>query len=222
MNSTTYYKWREISKIPSSPGVYAWYYSPEITDFDLNKTIDEIQYYKNNGNQELALKAATDFIAKYIFKYFREDAYHVVIYGSLKPKYEGYIQHKPELSRELLRRIVENPKRLITLKQILENSAPNFASPLYIGMSENLNDRLKRHKRLIEKCYSDSGNSNNEVESIFDTSNCEQDFARRIYSRNIPPTRLFVMVNIMENIGKQYLDLENILNRIHYPLLGRN
>ena len=40
--------------------------------------------------------------------------------------------------------------------------------------------------------------------------------------RNILPAQLFVVINIIKDNGKRYIDLENILNRIHYPLLGRN
>jgi hypothetical protein len=222
MTSKTY-SWTEISSIPQKPGIYAWYYSPEITHFDLQKTIDRIKFFSGNNDTESALKVVSEFLQSYLFRYFREEPYHAILGGSLKPKYEGYIEHKPELSQELVKRIIEEPERLLTIKQVLEKSAPDFASPIYIGMSENLNKRLKQHKRLIEKYCSESSESNNY--SKFTTKNNderERSFAMRICSRNIPPTRLFVLINILENVGSQYIDIENILNRIHYPLLGRN
>ena len=223
MATSTTYLWTEISSVPQKPGVYAWYYLPEITDFDLQQTIDRIKTYRDHGDEETALKSIEDFLETFVFRYFQEEPYQAILRGSLKPRYEGAIEHKPELSEKLIERIVEEPERLITIKQVLEKSAPEFASPIYIGMSENLSSRLRRHKRLIEK-YSEQLLSRTSLQrtDAKEAENRDESFAMRICSRNIPPTRLFVSINILENVGKRYVDIENILNRIHYPLLGRN
>ena len=217
------YWWTEISSVPQKPGVYAWYYLPEITDFDLQQTIDQIKVYRDKGNVKAALETVEIFLESSLFRYFQEEPYQAVLRGSLKPKYEGCLEHKPELSGKLVERVVEEPERLITIKQVLEKSAPDFASPMYIGMSDNLGGRLKRHKKLIEK-YSSQFFSQSSLQQIDtqETENRDESFAMRICSRSIPPTRLFVTINILEDVGKRYVDIENILNRIHYPLLGRN
>ena len=36
------YSWHEIGDAPAAPGVYAWYYTPEITVFDLDRITSEI------------------------------------------------------------------------------------------------------------------------------------------------------------------------------------
>ena len=217
------YWWTETSNIPHKPGVYAWYYSPEITEFDLEQIIRKINNFREIGDTDAAFMAVHNFLHDYLFRYFQEEPYQATLKGALKPKYEGYVEHTPELSEDLVKRVIEQPERLMTMKQVLEKSAPNFASPIYIGMSENLRDRIKRHKKLIEKYCSQFPNSNIQLKSTDkESENRDRSFAMRICSRNIPPTRLFVAINILEDIGKRYVDIENILNRIHYPLLGRN
>jgi hypothetical protein len=222
MSSTTYW-WTEISNIPKKPGVYAWYYSPEITDFDLQQIISSVNIYRDNNDLDAALKAVKDFLQSFLFRYFQEEPYQATLRGALKPRYEGCIEHKPELSSDLLQRIIEEPERLITIKQVLEQSSPDFSSPIYIGMSESLGDRIKKHKKLIEKYSSQVLIQDGIYHSpAKERDDGDQSFAMRICSRSIPPMRLFVIVNVLEDLGKRYVDIENILNRIHYPLLGRN
>lgn len=216
----TIYRWTEISGIPQEPGIYAWYYSPEITDYDLEFAIKQINQFKQNNDIQSALKMIDTFLEKNIFKYFQEEAYQVSIEGSLKPKYEGFVEHKPSISGSLVERIFENPERLKTVKNVVQSSAPNFASPIYIGMSDKLGKRLKQHKKLIEKYRANP--ILNESGRIGDKEKSDQCFAMEVCRRNILPARLFVVINLITNDGKRYIDIENILNRIHYPLLGRN
>ena len=214
-NTTERYEWAEIVNVPNKPGVYAWYYRPELTEFDLEKTIDEIQSNRENGNKAEGKKTIQTFLKERIFQYFQETPYQVIVQGPLKPLYKGQLRHHPPPFDALIERIIENPDRLRTIKEVLEKSAPELASPLYIGMSGNLRQRLKQHRRLIEK-YRE-----NNVETYSGESH-DQNFAFQICQRNILPTRLFVAVRIINGPDNRYVDIENILNRIHYPLLGRN
>ena len=50
----------------------------------------------------------------------------------------------------------------------------------------------------------------------------DRSFAERIQARKIPPARLFVVTEIVEGDTGAFLDIENVLNRLHFPLLGRN
>jgi hypothetical protein len=218
----TIYRWIEISGIPQEPGIYAWYYSPEITDYDLDLAIKTINELKQNDQQDSALKLIEHFLEKNIFKYFKEEPYQVFIEGSLKPNYEGYIEHKPSISKSLVSRILDEPERLETVRNLVQSSAPNFASPIYIGMSDKLGKRLKQHKKLIEKYRSEIDFQGNVKKDLKNQDNIDQSFAMEVCRRNILPTQLFVVINIIADNGKRYIDIENILNRIHYPLLGRN
>lgn len=203
------YRWNELSNVPSQKGVYAWYYIPEITDFDLQDAIDKI-----HSNPNEAQGVVVNFLYEFIFKYFQEEPYKASLSGSLKPKYEGSIEHKPELSASLIERIVECPERLATIREVLVKSVPNFSSPMYIGMSGNLNKRIQEHQSLIRK-YSDQNKN-------YESANRDHNFAIRLCSRGIPPNQLVVFVNTIDVSDNSYIDIENILNRIHYPLLGRN
>lgn len=222
------YPWNQITNIPVKPGVYAWYYLPEITDYDLHNTIEKLNTLKEKADLELASELVQDFLYKNIFRYFEEEPYNASLTGALKPKYEGKLEHKPSISQSLIERIVEIPERLATIKKVLEVSAPDFASPLYIGMSNKLGKRLKAHQKLIEKYRSENLSEDrpqvlNSVKIRENQEFYDKSFALEVCRRNIPPSRLFVIVNILdEEIDKNYLDIENILNRIHYPLLGRN
>lgn len=214
-NTTGRYEWAEIVDVPNRPGIYAWYYRPELTRFDLEKTINEIQSNRKNGNEVEGKKAIQTFLQERIFQYFQEAPYQVIVKGQLKPSYQGQLHHRPSPTDALIDRIIENPDRLRTIKEVLETSSPELASPLYIGMSANLGQRLKQHRRLIEK-YRDNNSETYRGESR------AHNFASQICQRNIVPTRLFVVVRIINELGNRYVDIENILNRIHYPLLGRN
>ena len=214
-NTTERYEWAEIVNVPNKPGVYAWYYRLELTKLDLEKTIDEIQSNRENGDKEQVKKMVQTFLDKRIFQYFQEDPYKVLVRGPLKPYYEGELRHNPSPSDALIDRIIEDPDRLRTIKEVLEASSPELASPLYIGMSKNLGRRLEQHRRLIDK-YRE-----NRLETYSGESQ-DQNFAFQICQRNILPTRLFVAVRIINGPDNRYVDIENILNRIHYPLFGRN
>lgn len=210
------YSWHEIGDVPAAPGVYAWYYTPEITAFDLDQITAQILTLREGAGPGAAKQAVRAFLDEAVFSYFREQPYSAHLRGPLKPRYEGQIEHRPTLSESLLDRIVEAPERLATIRSVLEASAPDFASPIYIGMSERLRTRLGNHKALIEK-YGELPDPGPSEEDQRDHS-----FAKEIRARGIPPSRLFVVASVIAGPPGTYVDIENILNRIHYPLLGRN
>lgn len=223
--STTLFHWREIGRIPESPGVYAWYYSPEITEFDLHNAIEAVTNEVKNGNRTAAEQLIRQLLDKFVFSSLQEDPYQVTLRGPLKPRYTGMVQHSPSISPELIARIIDVPARLRTIKDVLDNSAPLFASPIYIGMSEDLRSRVGRHKALIEQYNSVEPGScgvHLDSSSSFNDSQKDHSFARAVHTRGIPPTRLSVAIYLIETRSYDYVDIENILNRIHYPLLGRN
>lgn len=216
--------WTELHNCPSKPGIYAWYYNPEITKFDLNEVVVKIEELKKQNNREDAEKAIEIFLNNFIFNQFSEEPYQVILKGQLKPKYEGDLNHIPHISTSLIDRIVEIPQRLSTIKTVIEKSAPYFSAPIYIGMSENLQKRLSKHKFLIET-FNQKKSNNISFVPLQPNDNIEkrdQSFAWQVCKRNIPPTKMFVMIRIIEKSGNAYVDIENILNRIYYPLFGRN
>jgi hypothetical protein len=208
--------WLDLTSVPASPGVYAWYYQPTITDFDLNKAMSNIIALRDTDRPG-AEKAAREMLHDRLFRYFREDSYQAVVEGPLKPTYRGALEHAFEVSSGLLSRIVEKPERLRSIRDILKGSAPIFASPLYIGMSSNLRTRLGTHKMLIEKYRL------TRLKEVQQPRESDAGFAWQVAKREISPDRLFVFTYVTHSDDEDLaIDVENILNRLYYPILGRN
>ena len=207
--------WADIVNAPALPGVYAWYYSPEITDYDLEQTIAQLKACRDIDRPAAQALVRTTLDNR-IFKHFREDPYQARIEGPLKPTYTGTLEHTFEVSSGLVQRIVEDPDRLRTIRDVLDMSAPMFASPLYMGMAGELRTRLATHKALIER-YRRLHRQGDEP-----ARNSDAGFAWQVAKRRIPPDRLIVFTCTTAADDKTAVDIENILNRIYYPILGRN
>lgn len=211
------YAWRDIATVPAAPGVYAWYYTPEITAYDMRSVVEATERLKAAGDRQGAEASVRDFLHKAIFRHFQQQPYTATLKAPLMPRYEGRVDHQPRLSDGLVQRLVDDLDRLGTLKEVLATSVPDFASPIYIGMSKRLRDRLARHKALIERdtrLPSELADDDGEDE--------DHSFASEVLSRGIPPTQLSVAVRVVGGAEGSYVDLENVLNRIHRPLMGRN
>ena len=207
------FKWAEIARVPPQPGVYAWYYLVDITDFDIKRAVEKVNEYKQLGDSRAAERVIEEFLDRFVHRYFAEAPYRALIRGPLKPRYEGELGYVPESSEALVRRITDAPDRLWTLQGVLRRAVPNFASPIYIGMSDNLQVRLNTHRRLIEQYRAGQSTSFG-----FGT---DQNFARRVVERDLSPSGLRVAVEVIPSTETEYIDAENILNRINYPILGR-
>lgn len=222
MPSVEQFTWSEFSKISDKSGIYAWYYNPEITTHDLETAINKINSQKSKDDAISGKQTVRNFLQDHIFQHFREEPFAATITGALKPFYKGKLEHQPPNLESLINRIYESPDRLHEIKATLEMTAPYFASPMYIGMSDNLKSRIWQHKNLIEKFRSQISNPFT-AETISDD---DAGFARQIAARRIPPGRLLVVTCTTATIGKlagnTHVDIENILNRIYYPILGRN
>ena len=208
-----FYSWSELALIPKKPGVYAWYYIVDVPQYDVDKTVTDVERAYESGDQGEAENLVAAFLSKFVFDPFAETPYVATVRGPLKPKYGGELRHEPEPSGDLVSRIAAQPERLRSLHQVLRASVPNFASPIYIGMASNLNDRIGTHKRLIGQYREGKGGSGNDR---------DHSFARRVVQRDLKLHGLRVCAEVIESAGDEHLDAENVLNRINYPILGRN
>lgn len=214
------YDWAEIDDIPATTGVYAWYYRHRLADFDIKKLIAAL-----NANPTPPPKTGSAlvsaFLIAHLFQPFAEEPYDASIHGPLKPSYEGKLLNKAGISDELVSRIAADPTRLWTLKQVLEDAVPEFALPIYIGMSVNLNVRVRRHKALIER-YKAAGGGAIEEPAATTLEKNDQSFARQVVNRGFTPNGLAVAIRTIDAPENVHVDVGNILNRINYPLCGRN
>jgi hypothetical protein len=215
------YTWLDIGKVPSKTGIYAWYYRHLLADHDINTLIANLTAVK--GNKERENELMRDFLRTFLFDVFQEEPYHVSMSGPLKPTYQGLIPHLVTITEGLVRRMVAEPARLWPLKKVLDEAVPEFASPIYIGMSVDLNARVGRHKQLIQAYKRGSFFELSEVPTA-DEDIADHSFAKDVVRRGFSPNRLVVTVRVIESdvAADIHLDAENILNRINFPLCGRN
>jgi len=214
--------WSDLSQLPESPGIYTWYFRPTLTKYDINKLIREINLNGEASSFVEPAKLIKDFLNNKLFKYFEQKPYEVELKGALKPRYLGRAHHRSEdnVSPDLIQRIYSNPNLLFDINTILEHSTPAVASPLYIGKAKNLRSRIQGHKKMIRTLKNNiSLNVANYVE--YTPSPEEVSFANRIVERDIPSSQLFVTYIVVQN-ENIVTELENILNRIYFPILGRN
>ncbi|TMP32596.1 hypothetical protein CWB99_01610 [Pseudoalteromonas rubra] len=215
------YKWNQLLRVPESAGVYAWYLPLKISTKDVELVTERVLHYKEGGNIQSAKDTIRCFVNERVLNFYNEEPYLATLEGALKPKYIGSLYHQPSISDSLVERLFCEPERIKTIGQILIETAPNFASPIYIGMANNLRNRLRKHKTLIEK-YTAKGYSKVESCRQFEEDVRDHNFAMRVVNRGIPETEMFVCIQEIDNHGNIYKDIENLLNRINYPVLGRN
>lgn len=221
MDNSNSYSWSELNRIVEGQcGIYAWYFSPMISTCDVEDLKRKLESLNNSEKHE----CVRNFLMNNLFDYFKESPYSAKLNAPLKPAYNGFLHHNQKISATLVDKIVDDPDRLTVIKKLLSHTVPHFASPLYIGMSNCLSTRINRHKSLIEKF------SSQRETKIFDTEKeadllGDQSFASEVVNRKIPSSKLNVWilpVPMIETRNEEYKDLENILNRIYFPLFGKN
>ena len=196
-----------------------------MSTYDINVCITNIDQAQNFDEKQ---SIAESFLSQQIFSHFAETSYKVSITGKLKPRYEGQLPHIPTVSRSLVARIAENPSRLKTIATVLRRTMPYFSSPIYIGSAKILRDRLRTHVRLIRKfreCLLSATTPAPETPSSRDPSEDRSDHSfafEAVVQRKLEPNDLLVSVLPMHLTPESTYDIENILNRINFPLCGRN
>ena len=212
MPSVETFTWTQLGSIPDKPGIYAWYYNPKISKHDVDTFIKSVNESNIAGNTAEAHNTIRIFLEKQLFTYLKEDPFFAQITGALKPAYEGELHHQTAISDSLIKRLRESPDRILSIRSVLERTTPNFASPIYIGMSDGLRKRIATHKALIEH-FRKLFNSNEKIEAPKD--DVDAGFAKRVAQRGIPPELLFVTTCVIEGENGIHVDVENILNRLY-------
>jgi hypothetical protein len=212
MNEFRLLSWTEIELAPPRTGIYAWYSRMRISKADINDIVKKVQSAEDAQTARNLIEGALD---RFVFNPYRESPYKVLLRGQLKPKFIGDVEHEPSRSDSLVTRLAQNPERLHAIAQLLGDAAPAFTSPLYIGMAVNLRTRLKTHKNKITEFREQRNNTETD-------GTPEAGFARQVVDRGFDPTNLFVHIAEVEVDTGEHNDIENILNRINYPIFGRN
>ena len=208
-------KWNSISSSTIEPrgGVYAWYYDLSLSDYDIKETITSLESEKFSELEKR--KLAGKFLNDHFFHFFREQSYTTKISGKLMPTFEGNLAHIDQISDDLVSKLLDNPQYLWDIKLTLKNLTIEFSSPIYIGMAEDLSQRVNNHKRLIERFKVQQVRSDNFEDR-------DENFAARVIARGMNETRLRVALQYVDSENGIHNIVENLLNRINYPVLGRN
>jgi hypothetical protein len=209
------YSWPEIEQVPETTGVYAWYSRLEIGRADVEGVIAEVTEAKEKGDVQKARAVFSGALDRFVFGPYKESPYRVELRGALKPRFGGEVNHEPSRSESLLDRLVDQPDRFRKIAAILAGVAPGFTAPLYIGMAINLRSRLRKHKRRIIELRDNGGSPS--TDDLADAG-----FANQVAARGFEPTNLFVMIAEVPVETTEHNDIENILNRINFPIFGRN
>jgi hypothetical protein len=209
------YSWMEIEHVPETTGVYAWYSRLQISRADVDSVIADVSAELGRGDELRAKAVVEHALDRFVFGPYRDTPYRVELRGALKPRYGGEVNHEPTRSDSLVDRLTKQPDRFRMIAVILAGVAPGFTAPLYIGMAVNLRSRLRKHKRRIIELR-DNGWSPS-TEDLSDAG-----FANQVAARGFEPTNLFVMIAEVPAETSEHNDIENILNRINFPIFGRN
>lgn len=212
----------EIDNVPDNPGVYAWYFKSIITERDIGDFLAELRSTTEQEQREEKVRA---FLNLRLFAPLQESPYTVVVQGALKPTYRGNVNHEPTISGNLVERIARNPERLRSLDHALRKTVPHFASPIYIGVAtQSLRKRLQSHRNLIRRYRENFGPDDLDLRDDNTTNESRRDhsFAREVvHERRLHPNKLQVYVLETEISAEIALDVENVLNRLNFPLCGR-
>jgi len=193
------FNYRELDQVRDLPGVYAWY-------LNFSKE-DDIQNYQC---------------------FFSEKRFDVKVVGNLKESYLGVIKSSVD---KLANNAID--------KQMLETVFSSFNVPIYIGISKSLRIRLLQHKNALEEKIAEGMPPLNESEKIktlfnefneaeLDTQAESSAFAGRLFIKlhqnNIKARNLSVKVVYFEKSNKKssLFAIETFINRLFYPILGRN
>jgi hypothetical protein len=208
----TPYRFDEVGSVPAQPGLYAWYHQFTLSRADVNMLAVDLQQGKAN-----APLIAEQFLRDHFFGPYQEASYRVEMRGPLKPEYSGEVAHKLRLSELVLNQATKSPQSLNDIGDLLSRSAPFFSSPIYIGVAKtSLRDRLRTHRRLLEEYREREGAPPTEQD-------VDHSFAYdAVCVRRLIPADLIVYVMPVEFPPEVAQATEYILNRINFPLCGRN
>jgi hypothetical protein len=208
-------RFNEVDLAPGRPGLYAWYHQVRLATPD----IEALEAELHASSPEVRRQKVEAFFLEQVFGPLRETDYSVSVSGKLKPEYGGTVSHRPRLSDHLVTLAGEQSGGLRYLRDVLTRSVPLFASPVYIGLaSKSLRQRLSTHSKLLEHYVEHAPESGPEQSDDEDHS-----FAYdAVCLRKLALSDLIVYVMPLDVPETVVRGAEYVLNRVNYPLCGRN
>lgn len=230
------YKLDKISHAPECIGIYAWYACLDMRAPDWSCNTDET-------GEDLANQRTRDIVNNHSKKYqplefdlIGKSNFNQKWVGNLSPQLSSFfdenLNQNDRTESTFLSDTFSTEKTRKHLAHLLKSSMPIFASPLYIGKSNNIRSRLQSHASTLKQIYNIIKDDDPRKEEIIER--IKQDganFGARAIAAGFTPDDLFVYVINIESIcaaGMKRKEIEKIcssyewlLNRWHRPLLGR-
>lgn len=215
-------KWREFNYLeyrstPEEPGIYCWRYRPRIEKGHVNKIKDLLACEIDKDKKTSIL---FESINNQLVNPFRRPEYSAVLRGPLLPSYRGSIAHDlPDFSHRFAH-FANNPSELGAFIEYVNDLYDMISTPFYIGIAESqsLRSRISSHVSAISR-YKSEGRFSEEGDEE------SKNLASRIVERNIDPSFLWISCLPISGPGDcsiRLSDLEFVLNRTIYPVLGKN
>lgn len=230
-----------IGKAPTVPGLYAWYGVIVAGAPDW-----EMDLYEGQDRGELnSRRVLKNHTARY-----RGPELEITAAGGFSTAWQGNIQDSSNRGlQEVLEAMIATPSEgdsvpAPKLQQTLSSpdarkllfralsaSNPVFAAPLYIGVAEDLANRLRQHSKMLLKLWEACAKDASRLQQIRENPKFKGQFAVRAIERGFSPESVEVWVLPLEHFNEDNLNdtqlrttaeaLEWLLNRWHRPPLGR-
>ena len=204
--------------IPELPGIYCWRYRPRIEKAHVLKLKEQLEQENDLAKRSLILYES---INKQLFEPFKRPEYDANLSGPLMPSYKGKVSHEVIDFSGKLEHLSDDPSHFELFIKYVNDLYDMVSAPIYIGVTEQqtLRSRIMNHVKAITR-YKENGR-------FSDSSDEEsKNLASRIVERGINPSFLWISCLPIQNSGNdckmRLADLEFVLNRTIYPILGRN
>lgn len=205
--------------VPARPGIYAWYGRVVVPDPDRARA-------SNPGGLESLFR-------EQIFARYQRQPYDVTLSAALEPRFHGRVLHSPESPSPGDESPAAAARAADTVFGFLARSfAPAFSAPIYVGKAvkqplssriaqhlAGLNDYLGRSTEFLETqrralLHDEAGTDEEAIDA--------HSFAIEAAVRRFAPARLLLVTYAPPTIDAEDISmLENIVNRVNYPICGR-
>lgn len=159
------FKCLDAHSAPSAPGIYAWYVEFPLSSSDWAEQISD--------GLDQGVVWTTTALATFA-EFFRPVALQLRASAPYESQWSGSLSsaHIAEMLREMadtvereeevpgdskrlanLAEMLQRPSERKVLAEALVSATPYFSTPLYIGVAEDLQDRLREHRRDYERCH---------------------------------------------------------------------
>lgn len=214
----------QISRVPSCPGLYAWYYKPLVLD---EKTIVKVLSSFIENSSEILTEVEMRYGLKLVSKSLMKAEFGV----------------QKQSAKQIIHQVVEEADSFF-MDFFKSDIFQSFSRPIYIGIAKNLNTRIyKQHYLSLVDMHDMSspvtsyltGFPETTVQDVMNKLSLPHSFALEARVRNIAPRDLTVHVfttnSLPSNIGIDSEDpqfdapsrraLERLLQLIADPICGR-